>query len=136
AVQRQLARRVWRAPGNVEASVGELIGFSAPMQAVFASIRRFASDESPVLVTGLTGTGKELAAQALHALSPRSGRPLTIYRCCGVSEAVAEADLFGDPRKSADSFGPRKDLRLEARRRRDGGIWESARGGALLLDEI
>jgi DNA-binding NtrC family response regulator len=100
------------------------------MQAVYSAIRRIAKEDSPALLTGLIGTGKELAAQALHSLSSRAGKPLVIYRCCGASEAVAESELFG----VAPGFEPAKDSKEGGEQ--VPGAFESARGGTLLLDEI
>ena len=123
AVQRRIERKVWDRLPDGSSSLKGMVGFSAPMQAVFASLRRFAQEDSPVLITGLTGSGKEIAASTLHSLSARAGELLAIYRCCGVSEELAETELFGGQRRGEMLLGT-------------AGIIESARGGTLFLDEI
>ena len=131
AVQRRMERKVWDAAEATDVALEGMVGISAPMQAVFASIRRFAMEDSPVLITGLIGTGKELAARAVHALSRRASGPLVVYRCCGVTEALAETELFGGPMKSSQSRNQAASLP-----QMEGGVLESAQGGTLLLDEI
>ena len=131
AVQKRMDRKVWDAETGTAEGLPGMVGGSAPMQAVFACIRRFASEDSPVLITGLIGTGKELAARALHALSRRAGGPLVVYRCCGVTEPLAETELFGAPHRPA-TIGKQKGCSLQT----DQAVLQSARGGTLLLDEI
>jgi DNA-binding NtrC family response regulator len=129
ALQRRHERMAWEhSAANAPVFEG-MVGFSAPMQAVFASIRRFAAEDGAVLITGLIGSGKELVARALHKGSARSGRPLVVYRCCGVSEALAGLELFGEPHGGAQTQG-------ETVRPEQPGSWRSASGGTLLLDEI
>ncbi len=126
---RRLERSVWTAEWGPESVVEGMIGVSAPMRAVFAAVRRLAPDSSPVLITGLTGTGKERVAQSLHSLRGKSDAPLVIYRCCGVSEATAECELFG----VRGETGP---AAMAADSEATAGAFESARGGTLVLDEI
>jgi DNA-binding NtrC family response regulator len=131
SMQRRAERQGWERVAA--AGLDGLVGGSAPMQGVFASIRRCALEDSPVLITGLIGTGKELAAITLHRLGARAEVPLVIYRCCGVSEKQAAQELFGvpgrpTPRATADLMS----LPLPI----DAGILECARGGTLLLDEV
>jgi DNA-binding NtrC family response regulator len=131
AVQRRLDRRVWDSEAGVAQGLPEIVGASAPMQAVFACVRRFARENSPVLITGLIGTGKEVVARALHGLSERAAGPLVVYRCCGVTEQLAASELFGDSPSSAPFSGGRgKAAPAEL------SALESAHGGTLLLDEI
>ena len=132
AVRRRLESKAWEAAAGADAGLEGMAGISAPMQAVFASIRRFAMEDSPVLITGLIGTGKELAAQVLHSLSRRANQPLVVYRCCGVSESVAAMELFGEPERSSE----RIELADGTAGESGAGVMELARGGTLLLDEI
>jgi DNA-binding NtrC family response regulator len=129
AVHRRMERARWEVQAGAKAMLEGMVGASAPMQAVFASIRRFAAEDAPVLITGLIGTGKELAARTLHSLSGRSGGPLVVYRCCGVTEELAAAELFGA--RVAQASEEREEPPPIGR-----GILEAARGGTLLLDEI
>jgi DNA-binding NtrC family response regulator len=131
AVQRRMERKVWDAGAKTAAALEGLVGISASMQAVFASLRRSAMEDSPVLITGLIGTGKEMAARALHTRSRRATNPMVVYRCCGVTESLAESELFGAPGRSASSSQQSGfSTRVEQ------SVLESARGGTLLLDEI
>ncbi|MBI4480799.1 MAG: sigma-54-dependent Fis family transcriptional regulator [Acidobacteria bacterium] len=132
AVRRKLESKAWEAAAGADLGLAGMAGISAPMQAVFASLRRFAMEESPVLITGLTGTGKELAARVLHSLSRRASQPLVVYRCCGVSESVAAMELFGEPARSCDQI----DLTEPPLGEVGKGLMDLARGGTLLLDEI
>jgi DNA-binding NtrC family response regulator len=131
AVHRRMERAIWETEEGAAAALEGMVGVSAPMQAVFASIRRFAAEDEPVLVTGLIGTGKELAARALHSLSRRAAGPLAVYRCCGVGEGLAAVELFGGPLRSVRADEPQGDSTPAGQ-----GIFESARGGTLVLDEI
>jgi DNA-binding NtrC family response regulator len=131
AVQRRIERKAWDATAETVVALEGIVGISAPMQAVFASIRRFAREDSPVLITGLIGSGKELVARAVHALSGRAGGPLVVYRCCGVTEALAAMELFGQPPRSSHLRGQN-----HSSSGMEQSVLESACGGTLLLDEI
>lgn len=72
-----------------------LVGTSAAMQQLRRMIRRVAAADAPALILGPTGSGKELVARAIHALSPRSSMPLVAVNCSGFIESLAEAQLFG-----------------------------------------
>ncbi len=104
---------------------GGLIGTSAPMQRVRREIELVARTDMPVLVTGETGTGKELVARAVHAASERAERPLIYVNCAALPESVAESELFGHVRGAFTG----------AERDRP-GKFEVADGGTLLLDEV
>ncbi|WP_312327670.1 propionate catabolism operon regulatory protein PrpR [Stenotrophomonas sp.] len=102
-----------------------LLGDSAPMQDVRERIALYAPHDSTVLVTGATGTGKELVARQLHASSGRSGRFVAL-NCGAISESLLEAELFG---YTEGAFtGARRGGRV--------GLVEAADGGTLFLDEI
>jgi DNA-binding NtrC family response regulator len=72
-----------------------LVGTSAAMQQLRRTIRRVAAADEPALILGPTGSGKELVARAIHALSPRSSMPMIAVNCSGFMESLAEAQLFG-----------------------------------------
>ncbi|MBK7829955.1 sigma 54-interacting transcriptional regulator [Nannocystis sp.] len=100
----------------------EVIVADPAMQRLFAFVERIAAADLPVLITGETGTGKELVAAAIHAMSSRSAGPFMVMHCVALSEQQLESELFG---RGADASGPE----------RPGGL-ERAAGGTLFLDEI
>ena len=102
-----------------------LIGRSPGMQELFDSVRRFAPYARTVLVTGETGTGKELVAKALHRLGPRKDRRLITVNCSAVVETLFESELFGHVR---GSFTGATDTKV--------GLFEHADSGTIFLDEI
>ncbi len=102
-----------------------LIGRSPGMQELFDSVRRFAPYARTVLVTGETGTGKELVARALHKLGPRKDRRLITVNCSAVVETLFESELFGHVR---GAFTGATDTKV--------GLFEHADGGTIFLDEI
>jgi DNA-binding NtrC family response regulator len=102
-----------------------LIGESAPMRALRALIERAAPSDMPILILGENGTGKELAARAVHDLSPRKTQPFLKLNCAAIPAELVESELFGHE-KGAFSGA------LAARR----GAFEQADGGTLFLDEI
>lgn len=104
---------------------GAMVGHSAAMLEVFHRIRRVAPHFRTVLLTGETGVGKELAAQALHKLSPVSSGPFVTCNCSAVVETLAESELFGHVK---GAFTGAVQDRL--------GVFEAANGGTILLDEV
>ena len=102
-----------------------IIGTSAPMRKVFDTISRVAPSKASVLVTGESGVGKELVADAIHGLSPRTKKPLIKVHCAALSESLLESELFGHEKGSFTGA---------ASRRR--GRFELANEGTLFLDEI
>ena len=123
----RVADRLARRPLLEEAAPnhGGMIGRSAPMRDVMASIRRVADGDTTVLITGETGTGKELAARAVHELSPRRHAPLLAVNCGALAEGVLESELFGHVR-GAFTGAVRDRL----------GVFEAAEGGTIFLDEV
>jgi len=103
----------------------ELIGNAPCMLEVSRRIRLVAPRTTPVLIEGPTGSGKELVAEGLHRLSPRSRKPFVAINCAAIPEALLEAELFGHTRGAFTG----------AVQGRVGRI-ESADGGTLFLDEI
>jgi len=102
-----------------------LIGESAPMRELTYLIRLVAPRNSTVLIEGETGTGKEVVASAIHRLSGRSSKPLTVLNCAAIPEALLEAELFGHTRGAFTGAVQSRTGRIEA-----------AHGGTLFLDEI
>jgi DNA-binding NtrC family response regulator len=105
--------------------IPELVGSSSVMLEVSRRIRLVANRTTPVLIEGPTGSGKELVAEALHRLSPRSRKPFVAINCAAIPEALLEAELFGHTR---GAFTGAVQGRM--------GRIESAEGGTLFLDEI
>ncbi len=106
-------------------SFEDMIGQSAPMQRVFDMIRDVARVDATVLVHGETGTGKELAARAIHAMSPRKDKPFIVVNSAGLSDSLINSQLFGHKKGSfTDAVSDQP------------GFFEAAEGGTLLLDEI
>jgi transcriptional regulator with GAF, ATPase, and Fis domain len=103
----------------------ELIGNAPCMLEISRRVRLVAPRLTPVLIEGPTGTGKELVAEAVHRLSPRSRKPLVAINCAAIPEALLEAELFGHTR---GAFTGAVQGRI--------GRIESADGGTLFLDEI
>jgi DNA-binding NtrC family response regulator len=102
-----------------------MVGRSPLMMEVFARIRRVAPHFRTVLVTGATGTGKELAALALHRLSPAARGPFVVCNCSTLVESLVESELFGHVRGAFTGAIQDKP-----------GLFEHADGGTIFLDEI
>jgi len=105
--------------------LGELIGRSGSMMKMFDVVRRVARSSAPVLVTGASGTGKEVVARTIHRLSRRSAMPFVAFNCGAISPTLIESELFGHER---GSFTGADKKRI--------GYFEEANGGTLFLDEI
>ena len=112
------------APATEPFQAPVLIGESQQMQQLFAVIKRVAASEHSVLITGATGTGKEIVARAVHEQSGRRG-PFVGINCSTLPDTLVEAELFGHERGSFTGADERRP-----------GLFEVASGGTLLLDEI
>jgi Nif-specific regulatory protein len=102
-----------------------MVGESAKMLAVFQLIARVSPTDSTVLVRGESGTGKELVARAIHAGSPRAGKPFVAVNCATLSESLLESELFGHERGAFTGAIAQKKGKLEL-----------AEHGTLFLDEV
>lgn len=121
---RKASRGKWDAEPAVAALPG-MIGTSAAMQEVYRLVSMVARRDTTVLITGATGTGKELVAKAVHKLSPRAKHSFVVVNCAAIPEALLEAELFGHAR---GAFTGAVQSRL--------GRIHAAQGGTLFLDEI
>ena len=102
-----------------------IIGHSANMRAIFDMIMTIAPQTSRVLITGETGTGKELVARAIHENSPRSQKPFITINCGAFPETLFESELFGYIKGAFTGANENRE-----------GLFKAANGGTLFLDEI
>jgi len=105
--------------------LGDLVGRAPVMIQIFDVIRRVAKSNAPVLITGASGTGKEVAARTIHRLSRRAAKPFVAFNCGAISPTLIESELFGHERGSFTGADKRRV-----------GYFEEAAGGTLFLDEI
>ena len=103
----------------------DMIGESPVMQRLFSIIQRVAPTEASVLLTGATGTGKEVAARTIHELSPRRNSAFVDLNCSAIPETLIEAELFGHQRGTFTGATENRS-----------GLFEKASGGTLFLDEV
>jgi two-component system NtrC family response regulator len=106
-------------------SFEEIIGSSPPMQEIFATVRKVAGTDIPVLIAGESGTGKELIANAIHNLSRRKNGPFIAINCGAIPDTLLESELFGHEKGSFTGATTQRKGKLEY-----------AQGGTLFLDEI
>ena len=105
--------------------LGEMVGRSSQMREIFGLIERIAATDATVLIEGETGTGKDMIARTLHALSPRGEQPFIVVDCGAVSGTLIESELFGHEKGSFTGA-------VSARQ----GAFELASGGTVFLDEL
>src|ERR1700693_5251349 len=105
--------------------LGVLVGASSPMQEVMRQVEIAAPSTASVLITGETGSGKEMVARSIHMLSPRASRPFVAINCSAIPESLMESEIFGHEK---GAFTGAAERRI--------GCFELADGGTLLLDEI
>jgi DNA-binding NtrC family response regulator len=120
AEKRNLERQL-----SYKGSLGELVGASPNMQAIFSLLQQAGPSKACVLITGDSGTGKELVARTIHALSPRRQGPFVAINCAALPETLIESELFGHEKGSFTGASERR-----------AGCFELAQHGTLLLDEI
>src|SRR6202521_5797957 len=110
--------------GQVDWGVG-LVGNSPPMRKVLELVAKVAPSKASVVITGQSGTGKEMVARAIHDLSPRRDKPFIAINCSAIPASLMESEMFGHER---GAFTGADQRRL--------GCWELADGGTLFLDEV
>ena len=103
----------------------QLVGQSAAMQGLRAQVERLAQSSAPVAIRGESGSGKELAARAIHAHGPRSDAPFIAVNCGAIPDTLMEAEFFGC--RAGAYTGAQQER---------GGLFQAADGGSLLLDEV
>ena len=120
-------KRETAASGEIEkgSMCDEMVGTSAALQRVLALVSKVAPTDAGVLITGETGTGKELVARAIHSRSHRSSRPFVCVNCAAIPRDLIASELFGHEKGSFTGA-------LQQRR----GRFELAEGGTIFLDEV
>src|SRR5207245_11802866 len=103
----------------------EIVGSSPVVKSVLCQVAKVASMDSTVLITGETGTGKELIARAIHKRSKRAGRSFVAFNCAAIPSSLIASELFGHEK---GAFTGAQQRRL--------GRFEAADGGTIFLDEI
>lgn len=129
AVQRVLDKRKLKELINEDQQpstvLSGFIGQSAAIRKVFDHIAKVAASQATVLITGDSGTGKELVARAIHYGSPRASAPFVPVNCGGIPESLLESELFGHAKGAFTGALAHRN-----------GFFQSAEGGTLFLDEV
>jgi transcriptional regulator with PAS, ATPase and Fis domain len=125
AIRVEASQSPTRVPISQRSHFGDLLGESVAMRRVYAVLERLAAADTTALIHGETGTGKELAARAVHEASRRAQAPFVTVDCGAIAETLIESELFGHVRGAFS--GAQGDRR---------GLFEEANGGTLFLDEI
>ena len=102
-----------------------IVGRGPRMLEVYRTIARVAPSDATILITGASGTGKELVARAIHDHSPRAGKPFTPVNCGSLSETLLESELFGYEKGAFTGAAQERQ-----------GLFEAAKGGTIFLDEV
>ena len=110
---------------SADASMGGMLGQSGAMQELFASLKRVAATDATVLVTGETGTGKELIARSIHDAGGRRDKPLVRVNCAAIPGTLMESEFFGHERGAFTGATARRE-----------GRFALADGGTIFLDEV
>jgi len=124
-VRDEVAFRQRLRDGNAGEASGAILGEAAPIRLVRERVEAAAASDVPVLITGETGTGKDLCARTIHERSRRAGRPFVVVNCAAIPETLLEAELFGHEKGAFTGALQRRTGRFEA-----------ADGGTLFLDEV
>ncbi len=114
-----------RDEANIATHFGQIIGHAESLKSALLQVEQVAATDSTVIITGETGTGKELFAQAIHSLSPRRERPLVKVNCSALPTTLIESELFGHEKGAFTGANARRI-----------GRFELAHGGTIFLDEI
>lgn len=117
--------QILKQSGANDSAIEGMIGSSVAMKSIYAKLRKVAPTNATVLILGETGTGKELAANALHTESPRKDKPLICVNCAAIPETLIESELFGYEKGAFTGAASTRD-----------GLVAAADGGTLFLDEI
>src|SRR5882757_10510952 len=120
-VEKEAMRRTLRDKG----ALGRLVGATKKMQEIFRLIEMVAPSTASILITGTSGTGKELVARTIHELSPRKNKPFVAINCAAIPETLIESEIFGHEKGAFTGAVERRT-----------GCFELAESGTLLLDEI
>lgn len=107
------------------AALGRMIGTSPAMERVRGMIRKLARSQAPVLISGPSGSGKELAAKLIHELGPRTDKPFVPVNCGAIPTELMESEFFGHRKGSFTGADANKE-----------GLFQAADGGTLMLDEV
>lgn len=110
---------------SISDSFGELKGQSRSMRQLFAVLERIAPTEASVVLEGESGTGKDLAARAIHEASTRQQRPFIVFDCGAAASGLIESELFGHARGAFTGAATDR-----------AGVFEAGRGGTVFIDEI